>query len=138
MSGQRTEFIVLAVGDRDGEGFPESAYLRILQFIDSSAPDARVCSARGFVAYYLPSPRALSAVEQVISQAEALRDSDAACASLGIGLAHGPLIADFDSHGRVNGAFPPVGEVANTASRAIHAEQVYRNTLSELYHVQET
>ena len=138
MSGQRKEFIVLAVGDRDGEGFPEHTYVRLLQLIDASAPDARVPSPRGFVAYYLPSPRALSAVERVISQAETLRESDPACASLGIGLAHGPLIADFDSHGRVNNAFPPIGEVANAASRAIHAEQNYRNTLSELYHVQET
>jgi hypothetical protein len=138
VSGQRKEFIVLAIGDRDGEGFGESTYLRLLQIIDSSAPNAHVCSPRGFVAYYLPSPRALSAVEEVIAQAETLRDSDEACASIGIGLAQGPLIADFDWRGRVKPAFLPVGEVANFASRAIHGEQTYRQTLRELFHTQQT
>jgi hypothetical protein len=138
MSGQSKEFIVLAVGDRDGEGFPESAYLQLLQVIDSSAPDARVHSARGFVAYYLPSQRALAAIEQVVSRAETLRDTDQVCASLGIGLAHGPLLADLDADGKVNPAFTPLGTVANSASRAILGEQTYRKILSELHSVQQT
>jgi hypothetical protein len=138
VSGQRKEFIVLAVGDRDKEGFAESAHLRLLQLIDSSAPDARVCSPMGIVAYYLRSARAAAAVEDVISRAETLRDSDAAFSSIGIGLAHGPLIAGFDSGGRVNPAVAPLGVVASHASRAVHEAQTYRNTLSALRELQKT
>ncbi len=138
MSGQRKEFIVLALGDRDGEGFSEGVHLRLLQLIDSSAPDTRVCSPRGFVAFYLLSLRAVAAVEQVISDAETLRDSEQAFASLGIGLAFGPLIANFDSRGRVDPSFLPIGVVANSASRAVQTEQTYRDKLSELYRSQET
>jgi hypothetical protein len=138
VSGERKGFIVLAVGDRDSEGFPESAYLRLHQLIDSSAPDARVCSPTGIVAYYLPSSRAVTAVEEVISHAEMLRDTDSAFSAVGIGLAHGPLIADFDLHGRVNPAFPPLGVVANSVSRGVHGPQTYRSTLAELQERQET
>ena len=138
MSGQRKEFIVLAIGDRHAEGFAEQAWLRLRQLIDSSAPDARVFSHIGGVAYYLRSARAVAAVEHVISRAEALRDSDEALSTLGIGLAHGPLLADFDSRGRVDPAFLPVGVVANDASRAVQEAQTYRETLAKLHEPQKT
>ncbi len=129
---------MLAIGDRDAEGFGEEAWLRLRQLIDSSAPDARVFSQIGAVGYYLRSARAVAAVEDVISRAETLRDSDEALSTLGIGLAHGPLLADFDSHGRVDPAFLPVGVVANDASRAVHEAQTYRETLAELHETQKT
>ncbi len=70
---------MLAIGDRIGESFSESAYLRLLQILYSSAPDARLCTPRGLIAYYLPSSRAIAAVEQVISShSRQLRDSDPA------------------------------------------------------------
>lgn len=132
MSGQRKEFIVLAIGDRGAKGFAEEAWLRLRQLINSSAPDAQVFSHIGGVGYYLRSARAVAAVENVISRAETLRDSDEALSTLGIGLAHGPLLADFDSHGRVDLAFLPAGVVANNASRAVHEAQTYRETLAEM------
>jgi len=138
VSGQRKEFIVLAIGDRDAEGFAEEAFLRLRDLIESSAPDARIFSHIGGVGYYLRSARAVATVEDVISRAETLRDSDKAFSTLGIGLAHGPLLADFDSHGRVDPAFLPVGVVANDASRAVHETQTYRETLAELHATQKT
>lgn len=129
---------MLAIGDRDKEGFGETAYLRLLQFIDSSAPDARVCTPMGVVAYYLRSPGAVATVEKTISHAETLRDGDEAFATIGIGLAHGPLIAEFDAHGIVNPTLAPLGVAANDASRAVHEAQTYRNTLSELPELQKT
>jgi class 3 adenylate cyclase len=138
VSGQRRNFIVLAIADRDGQGFPETAHLRLLQLIEASAPDTRVSSPRGFIAFYLPLSRAVAAVEDVISALEALRDGDQAYTSLGIGLAHGPLIADFDWRGRVKPAFLPVGETANRASRASVTEQTYRDILAELHETRKT
>jgi hypothetical protein len=136
MSGQRQEFIVLAIGDRESQGYDEAAQIRLLQLIDSSIPDTRVSSHIGVVGFYVRSARAATAVEQIISLAERLRDSDNTFATLGIGLAHGPLIADFDADGSVNSAFTPVGEVANNASSAVHGAQNYREILSDLYEKQ--
>ena len=138
MSGQRTEFIVLAIGDRDREGYAEGASLRLLLVIDASAPDARVHNHIGVVGFYLPTARAIAAVEDAISSAEELRDSDDTFATLGIGLACGPLLADFDAPDRLNPSFLPVGEVANHASRAVHGAQTYRETLSELHGTKKT
>jgi class 3 adenylate cyclase len=92
-----------------------------------------ISSHIGVVGFYLRSARAAAAVEQVISDAEKLRDSNKAFATLGIGLTHGPLIADFHKDGSVNATFTPVGEVANHASRAVHGMQNYRETLADLY-----
>jgi len=133
MSGKRKEFLVLAIGDREAEGYDELALPRLLQMIDSSAPDAKVFTPLGVLGFYLRSPRAASVVERVISQAESLRDSDKTFATLGIGLAHGPLIADFHADGSVNPTFAPLGEVANRASRAVQGAQNYREVLSDLY-----
>jgi hypothetical protein len=138
VSAQRKDFIVLAIGHRDGEEFRESAYLQILQLIDWSAPDARVCSPRGFVAYYLCSTTAVAAVTDIISRVDTLRDTRTNYSSLGIGLAHGPLIADFDWGGRVKPSSLPLGEVANAASVAVRQGQIYRNILSELQHPSQT
>lgn len=132
MSGQRKEFIVLAVGDREAEGYDERALLRLVQLIDSSAPDARVFTHIGVVGYYLRSARAATAVADTIARAENLRDTEA-FATLGIGLAHGPLIADFDADGRLKPAFTPLGEVANRASGGVGGAQTYRDTLAELH-----
>jgi hypothetical protein len=138
VSGERKEFIVLAIGDRDKGGFAETAYLRLLQLIDSSAPDTRVCSPLGVVAYYLRSPRATASVENVISRAETLRDGDEAFSTIGIGLAHGPLIADFDADDRVNPSLAPLGVVTNHASRGVYEAQTYRDILNELREPQKT
>jgi class 3 adenylate cyclase len=136
VSGQRREFIVLAMGDRESQGHDEAAQLRLFQLIDSSAPDSCISSRIGIVGFYVRSARSVAAVEQVISDAEKLRDSNKAFATLGIGLADGPLIADFHVDGSVNTAFTPVGEVANQASRAVHGAQNYRERLSDLYQTQ--
>jgi len=133
VSGQRKESIVIAVGDRQSEGYDEPALLRLVQLIDSSAPDARVFTRIGVVGYYLRSARAAAAVADIILRAESLRDSDETFATLGIGLAHGPLIADFDAHGRVAPVCIPLGEVSNRASGAVQGAQTYRDTLAELH-----
>ena len=138
MSGQRKEFIVVAIGDREAEGFAEEASVRLRHLLDSSAPDAAVFSHIGGIGYYLHSARAIAAVEDVIARAETLRDTDATFSTLGIGLAHGPLLADIDSHGRVDPAFLPVGVVANDASRAVHGMQAYREALAELHETPKT
>jgi len=57
---------------------------------------------------------------------------------LGIGFAHGPLIANFRTDGTMNPAFVPIGQVTNRASSAAHGAQNYREVLSNLYLLQET
>ena len=73
----------------------------LLRLVDSSAPEYRMFTHTGVVANYLTSPRALRAVEGAITKAESLRESDPRFAALGIGLAEGELIAEFDWLGRL-------------------------------------
>lgn len=133
MSAKRKEFIVLAVGDKDSYGYDECSLPLLVQLIDSSAPDAREFTHIGVLAYYMRSNRAIAAVQHVLLQAESLRDTDRRFETLGIGLAHGQMIADFDWLGRLKAASPPLGEVANRASAGVRGAQTYRENFAELH-----
>ena len=85
VSAKRKEFIVLAVGDKNSYGYDEHTLPLLIQLVDSSAPDARQFNRIGVVAYYQRSSRAIAAVEDVLSRAEQLRDTDARFGTLGIG-----------------------------------------------------
>jgi hypothetical protein len=133
MSGKRKEFIVLAVGDKESFGYDEDSLPLLIELIDSSTPDARTFNHRGVMAYYVHSNGAIAAVEGVLSRVERLRDTDRRFEMLGIGLAHGYMVADFDWLGRLKRRFPPMGVVANRASRSVLGPQTYRETLAELH-----
>jgi hypothetical protein len=126
------EFIVLAIGDKDSCGYDERTLPVLILLVDSSAPDAWQFTRIGVVAYYVRSSRAVAAVEEILSRAERLRDTDARFGTLGIGLANGPMIADFDSLGRLKQEMPPLGEVANRASLGVRSAQTYREIFTQL------
>ena len=133
MSAKLKEFIVLAIGDRDAYGYDEQTLPLLIQLIDSSTPDARQFTPVGVVAYYLRSSRAVAAIDAILSRAEQLRDTDRRFGTLGIGLAHGEMIADFDWLGRLKHGFTPLGVVASRASVGVSGAQVYRAILTELH-----
>jgi len=133
VSAKLKEFIVLAVGDRDAYGYDEQTLPLLIRLIDSSEPDSRQFTPVGVVAYYLRSSRAVAAIDSILSRAEQLRDTDPRFKTLGFGLAHGQMIADFDWLGRLKRGFIPLGEVANRASTGIGGAQVYREILTELH-----
>lgn len=126
------------VGDKDSHGYNEHTLPLLVQLIDSSAPDARQFTHTGVVAYFLRSVRAITAIEEIISRAENLRDTDERFATLGIGLAHGQLLADFDWLGRVRRCFSPLGDAANRASADLLGPQMYREVLTQLHETQAT
>ncbi len=132
MSAKRKEFIVLALGDRDDWGYNEESLPGLVKLVDSSAPDSRMFTHLGVMAYYLASRRSVAAVRKVVEQLEVLRDGDTRFASLGIGLAYGEMIADFDWRGRIKPNFQPMGVVANRAAKNIKGEPSYREVLGEL------
>jgi hypothetical protein len=136
MSAKRKQFIVLCVGDKDSYGYDENTLPLLLQIVDSSNPSGRVFTHTGVVGYYQSSRRALARVEEVLSRVERLRDSDTRFNSLGIGLAHGDLIADFDWFGRLKRGFKPMGEAANRAFVGAYGgvknELQYKKVLGEL------
>jgi hypothetical protein len=132
MGAARKDFVVVALGDRDAGGYDERTLPLLVALADSTAPDARVFTTLGVVAFYLSSERGVAAARDLVSQAEVLRDRDPQFSSLGIGAAHGPLFADFDWRGRVKAAFIPVGETANRASAGVAREQNYREILDHL------
>ena len=132
MGAARKEFIVIALGDRDAYGYDELGLPILVALVDSTAPDARVFTNRGVVAFFLPSVRGIAAARDLVSQAEVLRDRDPQFESLGIGFARGPLLADFDSRGRVKADFTPIGETANHASAGVAREQVTQEILAQL------
>jgi len=136
MSAKQKQFIVLCIGDKDSYGYDEHTLPLLLQIIDSSNPCGREFTHTGVVGYYQSSRRALARVEEVLSQAERLRDLDTRFNTLGIGLAHGDLIADFDWFGRLKRGFTPMGEAANRASVGAYTgagnELQYKEVLDEL------
>jgi hypothetical protein len=82
---------------------------------------------------YLTSPRALRAVGEAITKAESLRDSDSRFATLGIGLAEGELIAEFDWLGRLKTERErPMGASLSDATRVAREPQKYREILRTL------
>jgi hypothetical protein len=132
MSAKRKEFIVLALGDKDDWGYNEDTLPVLFKLVESSAPDSRLFMYFGVMAYYLRSRRSVTAVRKVISELEVLRDGDARFNSLGIGLAFGEMVADFDWLGRIKPTFQPMGEAANRASKGAKSEMSYREVLEAL------
>jgi len=105
----------------------------LLQLVDSSGPAARIFTHIGVVAHYLTSRRTVAVVEGVIAEAEALRDTDSRFATLGIGLAEGDLVAEFDWLGTVKtDRFMPLGGAVNDAVRPGREPQKYKERLREL------
>jgi len=76
VSTKLKSFITLTLGDKESWGYNEVTLPMLLRLVDSSSPDYRMFTHTGVVANYLTSPRTLKAVEEVITKAESLRDSD--------------------------------------------------------------
>jgi len=74
-------------------------------------------------------------VEDVIAKAEGLREGDPRFATLGIGLAEGELLADFDWRGRPKaGSDRPLGPSLIDAVRVEREPRKYREILQALHH----
>jgi hypothetical protein len=126
-------FIVLTLGDTESWGYNEHTLPMLLQLVDSSGPDYRMFTHTGVVANYLTSKRALKAVEDIIARAETLRDKDPRFATLGIGLAEGELLAEFDWLGRLKAdGDRPLGPALSDAVQVEGEPQRYRKILQTL------
>jgi hypothetical protein len=133
MSSKRKRFITLALGDTESWGYDDVTLPMLLQLVDSSAPDHRMFTHESVIVNYLTSGQALKAIEDIITKAESLRDSDPRFASLGIGLAEGEWIAEFDLLGRLNAEHMlPLGGSLADAVRAARVPQCYREVLQTL------
>jgi hypothetical protein len=135
VSAKRKRFIILCFGetDTDSLGYDEDTLPILWKLVDSSKPAARIFSHRGAIAHYLSSRRTVEAVESLIAKAEVLRETDSRFATLGIGLAEGVLIAEFDWLGRVKSdRFTPLGDAVNDAARLVRGPQKYKERLREL------
>jgi hypothetical protein len=133
VSIKRKRFITLTLGDTESWGYNEDTLPMLLRLVDSSSPDYRMFTHTGVVANYLTSPTALKAVEDVITKAESLRDSDSRFATLSIGLAEGELIAEFDWLGRLKtDRERPMGASLADATRVEREPQRYREILQTL------
>ena len=120
--------------DRDNYGFNEHTLPPFIALMDAASPDGRQWVHTGVIGYFLTSFAALARVQQVIAQAEHLRGTDDRFANLGIGLAEGRMIADFNSLGRLNPDMMPLGTVANDASRSANVPDAYQQPVQSLSH----
>ena len=136
MEAARKEFIVLALGDRDGYGYDEHTLAILVRLFQSSSPDMHRSTHLGVIGFFLSCHRSIAAVSDLVSAAETLRDGDSRFASLGIGISSGPLIAEFDRRGNVKGSTMPIGETANRASSGVTGPQNYREILNALHDAQ--
>jgi len=133
VSIKRKRFITLTLGDTESWGYNEDTLPMLLRLVDSSSPHYRMFTHTGVVANYLTSPVALKAVEEAIAKAESLRDSDTRFATLGIGLAEGELVAEFDWLGRLKTErVRPMGASLSDATRVDREPQRYRQVLQTL------
>src|SRR5438128_2305474 len=99
-------------------GFDETTLPPLLELVESSSPNCRTVSHLSIIAHYLSSKQALKAVGKVVTMAETLRNNDLRFKTLGIGLAEGELIAEFDWLGRVKThRTQPLGDSVNVAAR---------------------
>jgi hypothetical protein len=135
VSSKRKRFIVLSLGDTNLWGYNDHTLPMLLRLVDSSTPDYRVWTHVGVLANYLTSARALRKVEKVIASAEALRDTDPRFLTLGVGLAEGELIAEFDWLGRLKEGrtdLRPLGQPLNDAIESERKPGKYKQILEEL------
>jgi hypothetical protein len=133
VSIKHKRFITLTLGDTESWGWDEHTLPMLLQLVDSSKPDYRMSTHTGIVANYLTSPRALKAVEDVIAGAESLRESDSQFATLGIGLAEGELMAEFNWLGRLKTSRQrPMGNSLNDAVLVEQEPNLYQEVLQSL------
>jgi hypothetical protein len=118
MPVREKRFIVLDFSDRDEFGFNEHTLPPLIALMDSASPDHRPWCHAGVTGYFLASASAAKRVQKTIEAAEHLRDTDSRFASLGIGSAEGPMIAEFTWLGRLKTQITPIGDVARVACRA--------------------
>lgn len=133
VGAKQTRFIVLCVGDKDSHGYNEDTLPLLLQIVDASKPDARIFTHTGVVGYFGFSSGSVEAVESAVLRAEQLRDLDPRFSTLGIGLACGDLVADFDWLGRLKHDSTPMGRIVNEASAGIRDTNKYKEVLKELH-----
>jgi len=130
MAAKDRRFTVLALSDLDKWGFNEHTLPLLVALIDSEAPDYLQVVFSGVTGYFTTSPRAISRVEKAVRGAEKLRDTDERFSRLGIGIAEGKMIADFDWWGGVKKTgIPPLGQVANEAVACSYKLDDYREKL---------
>lgn len=127
----RHRFIVLALRDCDDYGFEEHTLPALATLMHAAAPEHRQSIATQVTGYFLTSRDALTRVRGVIEQVERLCAADSRLRSLGIGLAEGPLIADLSMLSK-SSDLPPLGTVANEATRSAKVPHAYRQTLQRL------
>ena len=132
VAAKHTRFIVLMLTDRDNYGFDEHTLPPLVTLMESASPDGCRWLHTGVIGYFLTSSRSVSRVQHVIEQAEGLRTADERFASLGVGLAEGPMVADFTWLGRLKPKTFPLGTVANDASHSAQLPDAYRQPLQSL------
>ena len=134
MPAKRKRFIVLMLTDRDNYGFDEHTLPPLVALMDSASPDGCRWLHTGVIGYFITSRHSAACVQHVIEQAEQLRSADSRFESLGIGLAEGPMVADFTWLGRLKPSTFPLGTVANDASRSAQVPDAYQQSLQSLLH----
>jgi hypothetical protein len=133
MSSKHKRFITLTLCDTESWGYDEVTLPMLLQLVDSSAPDQRMFAPTDVTANYLTSRKALKTIEDIITKAEGLRDNDPRFATLGISLAEGEWIAEFNLLGRPNSdhMLPVAGSLVD-AMRTARKPEGYRKILQTL------
>jgi hypothetical protein len=135
MGAKTKRFIVVCLGDADTDslGYDEETLPMLWELAASSKPAARTFNHKGAVTYYVSSPQAVAAVEALVAKVEALRATDSRFATLGIGLAEGHMVTEFDWLGRVKSdRSPPLGRIANDANGLVRQPQKYKDRLREI------
>ena len=118
--------------DRDKYGFDEHTLPRLIALMDSGRPDYRAWTHTGPTGYFLPSRKSIYRIRKVVEQAEQLCISDQRFESLAIGLADGPMIADFTWFGRLKTEMPPIGDAPSLAYRRAEVADGFRDALQSL------
>jgi hypothetical protein len=133
MNVKEERFIVLSLGDTDSWGYNEHTLPMLIQLVDEYNPDARFFSRTGVVGYFFTSQSALKRVEEIVENAEKLRKEDERFSTLGIGVAEGKMLAEYEQSGILKqGSMMPIGDASVHAVRMSDKSGNYKESLSSL------
>jgi hypothetical protein len=123
-------FIVVNLGDGDSFGYNEHELPLLLKMVLTRSPSHHLMTHIGVVAEFVTSEASFQKVRSLISEAEALRDTDPRFAKLAIGVAEGELVGDFDWLGRLKREAFLVGDALVEAGRTQRTPGAYRDRLA--------
>jgi hypothetical protein len=132
MTIREEQFYIVSVGDREGDGFNELTLPSLVSIVDEFNPDGIVIVHSGIVALFRRKRHDTRDIQTLCDSLDQLRNTNPDYSALGIGLAEGQLIGEFDRRGKMVNADQFLGDARIDAVRIEAEPHGYRRVLANL------